>query len=102
MAEFTVEIAGEDRDQLAQELQDSFTAHQGQVQVFAETERAVDPIAIVSVVCAGVQAADLIWKWWQGKRERTSTVTIRTAAGHVIELSNVDQKHIAIMLDADE
>ena len=84
MAEFTVEIAGEHRDQLAQELKDRSPTHHGHVQVYAETERA-DPLTVVatvvSVVLAGVQAADIISKWWQRRDRRADKVTIRTASG---------------------
>jgi hypothetical protein len=104
MAEFTVEITGQHRDHLAQELKESLTAHHGHVQIDAETER--DPLTaaatVVSVVLAGVQAADIISKWWQKRRESAHNVTIRTASGRVIELSNVDQQHLAQLLEDDE
>src|SRR5262245_11455572 len=103
MAAFTVEITGEHRDQLARELKDSFTAYHGHVQIYAETER--DPLTaiatIVSVVLSGVQAADIISKWWHKRRESAHNVIIRTASGRVIELSNVDQKHLEQILEED-
>jgi Effector Associated Constant Component 1 len=105
MAAFTVEITGEHRDQLAQELKDSLMTHHGHVQISAETERA-DPLTavatVVSVVLAGVQAADIISKWWQKRRDSTHNVTLRTASGRVIELSNVDQQQMEQILEEDE
>jgi|RhiMetdeSRZDD1v2_1073273.scaffolds.fasta_scaffold77559_3 membrane-associated two-gene conflict system component 1 (EACC1) len=104
MAAFTVEITGEYSDQLARELQDSLTTHHGHVQIDAETER--DPLTavatIVSVVLAGVQAADIISKWWHKRRDSAHSVTIRTASGRVIELANVDHKHLEQILEEDE
>jgi hypothetical protein len=102
MAEFTVEIIGDNRDQLAYELKDCLTAQQGQVQIFTETERAIDAITVVTVVLTALQAADIVWKWWQNSRKKASKVTIRTASGRVIELSNVDQKQIERILEEDE
>jgi hypothetical protein len=105
MAEFTVEITGDHRDHLAQELKDSLTAHHGQVQIYAETDR-VEPLTavatVVSVVLAGVQAADIIYKWWQQSRERANKVTIRTASGRVIEISNVDPEQLEQLLEEED
>ncbi len=104
MAAFTVEITGELKDQLARELSDSLTAHHGHVQIYAEPER--DPLTavatIVSVVLSGVQAADIISKWWHKRRESAHNVTIRTASGRAIELSNVDHKHLEQILEEEE
>ena len=102
MAALTVEITGEAQDQLAQELKQELTAQQGQVQVFAETERGVDPITIVSLVLSAIQAADIIWKWWQRRRNSGSRVTIRTAVGHSIELADIDRAQLEIALTEDE
>jgi hypothetical protein len=102
MAEFTVEITGENRDQLAQDLKSQLTEQHGTVQVFTETERALDPIAILSVVLSGVQAADILWKWWQSRRGSASTVTIRTAGGRTVQLSTIDQLQLEIILGEDE
>jgi hypothetical protein len=102
MAELIVEITGEARDQLAQELKDHLTAKQGKAQVFAETERGVDLVTIVSVVLSSLQAADIIWQWWQSRRHSGSNVTIRTAGGRIIELSDVDQKQLESVLAEDE
>jgi hypothetical protein len=102
MADFTVEITGENREQLAQELWRQLTEQHGAVRVFAETEKALDPIAILSVVLSGVQAADVLWKWWQSRRGSGSTVTIRTAGGRRVQLSNIDQPQLEIILGEDE
>ncbi len=106
MAAFTVEITGADRDQLARELSEHLTAQQGQAQIYAETERVADPLVIattvVSAVLAGVQAADIIWKWWQNRQKSGANVTIRTASGRVIELANVDQHHIELVLEEED
>jgi hypothetical protein len=107
MAEFTIEITGPTQDQMAQELSEQLSSSQGQVAVFTETERALDPITIVSVVLTGLQAADIIWKWWQNRRrperpESEIKVIIRTAGGHVIDLSGIDQKQLEIVLTEDE
>ena len=102
MAAFTVEITGEHGDHLAQELQECLTANQGKAQVFAETERGVDLVTIVSVVLSSLQAADIIWKWWQSRRHSGSNVTIRTAGGRIIELSDIDQKQLEIVFAEDE
>ena len=104
MADFTVEITGAQRDQWAQELKDRLTEQQGQAQVFAETERDSLTVAatVVSVVLAGLKAADIIWKWWQSGRQRAGQVTIRTASGRVIELSHVDQQQLERILEEDE
>jgi len=102
MTELSVEIIGEARDQLAQELKERLIANQGKVQVFAETERAMDPVTIVSVILTGLQAADIIWKWWQSRRNSGSKVTIRTAGGRTIELTDIDQKQLEIVLAEDE
>jgi hypothetical protein len=102
MAEFTIEITGQTQDQMAQELSEQLSSSQGQVQVFTETERALDPITIVSVFLTGLQAADIIWNWWQSRRQSESKVTIRTAGGRVIDLSGIDQKQLRIVLTEDE
>ncbi len=57
---------------------------------------------MVSAVLAGVQAADIIWKWWQNRQKSGANVTIRTASGRVIELSNVDQNHIELVLEEED
>jgi hypothetical protein len=40
----TIEITGQAQDQMAQELREQLSNSQGQVQVFTETERTLDPI----------------------------------------------------------
>jgi hypothetical protein len=105
MAEFTVEITGDHRDHLAQELKDRLTTHQGQVQIYAEPDR-MEPLTavatVVSVVLSAVQAADVISKWWQQSRERAHKVTIRTASDRVIELSNVDPEQLEQLLEEED
>ena len=102
MAAFTVEITGADRDQLARELSEHLTAHQGQAQIYAETERAAIATTVVSAVLAGIQAADIIWKWWQNRQKSGANVTIRTASGRIIALANVDQHHIELVLEEED
>jgi hypothetical protein len=107
MAEFTIEITGQTQDQMAQQLSEQLSSSQGEVQVFTETEKALDPITIVSVVLTGLQAADIIWNWWQSRRrperpESEIKVTIRTAGGRFIDLSGIDQKQLEIILTEDE
>ncbi len=102
VAAFTVEITGADRDQLARELSEHLTAHQGQVQIYAETERVAIATTVVSAVLAGIQAADIIWKWWQNRQKSGANVTIRTASGRVIVLANVDQHHIELVLEEED
>ena len=75
---------------------------QGIVQVHSETERGIDPIAIVSVVLTDIQAAGVIWTWWESRRRTGGKVTIRTAAGRVIELSDIDLRQLEITLTANE
>lgn len=102
MVDCTIEITGVNRDQLAKELGERLTEKQGIVQVHSETERGVDPIAVVSVVLAGIQTAGVIWAWWESRRRTGGKVTIRTAAGHVIELSDIDRSQLEITLTEDE
>ena len=61
MVEFAIEMTGGDQSQLAHELGDRLTAAQGEVRVFVEPEKDLDPIATVSVAFAGIQAAGIIW-----------------------------------------
>jgi hypothetical protein len=49
-----------------------------------------------------VQAADIIYKWWQQSRERANKVTIRTASGRVIEISNVDPEQLEQLLEEED
>jgi len=106
MAEFTIEITGEARDQIARELEASLVNASGEIQVYSETERDLDPTVIVSTVIVGLKAADAIWNWWQGRRQRQEPsgmhVIIRTARGRVVEISHVDQKQLeAILSEVD-
>jgi hypothetical protein len=104
VAELTIEITGENRDQLALEL--SVPLSQGNVQVSTEySEEDQDPISAVttvsvvtSTVQSGRQAAESIWSWWQSRRLSENKVTIRTAKGSVVDLSDIDQKQLEIAL----
>ena len=104
MAELAVEITGTDHDPAARALRDQITAQQGQAEIYTETGK--DPLtttaAVVSIVLAGVQAADIIWKWWQHRQKSGTSVTIRTASGRVIDLATADQKHIERVLEEED
>jgi hypothetical protein len=107
VAEFTIEITGENRDQLALEL--SVPLSQGNVQVSTEySEEDLNPgtsVTTISVATAtvqsGLQAAESIWNWWLSRRQSGNKVTIRTAEGRVIDLSSIDQKQLEIALTED-
>jgi hypothetical protein len=103
--QLTVEITGADQDPAAQELRDQITTQQGPIQIDAETERG-DPLTtaatVVSIVLAGIQAADIIWKWWQNRQKSGANVTIRTTSRRVIDLSKVDQQHIELVLEEED
>jgi hypothetical protein len=69
------------------------------------SERDLDPVngaTIVSVVTSApqgdLQVAESIWCWWQGRHLSGNKVSIRTAGGSVIDLSDTDQKHLEIAL----
>ena len=106
MAEFTIEITGENRDQLALELSVPLSSSQGNMQVSTKySEEDQDPLSTVttisvvtSTVQSGLQAAESIWDWWQSRRLSGNKVTIRTAGGSVIDLSDTDQKQLEIAL----
>ncbi len=76
MAEFTIEITGQNRDQLALELSVPLSRSQGDVQVSTEySEADQEPLSTVtavsvatSTVQSGRQAAETIWHWWQSRR----------------------------------
>jgi hypothetical protein len=55
-----------------------------------------------ATVQSGLHAAESIWNWWQSRRLSGNKVTIRTAGGHVIDLSSIDQKQLEIALTEDE
>jgi hypothetical protein len=112
VAEFTIEITGENRDQLALEL--SVPLSQGNVQVSTEySEQDLNPgtsVTTISVatiyvatatVQSGLQAAESIWNWWLSRRQSGNKVTIRTAEGRVTDLSSIDQKQLEIALTED-
>ena len=109
MAEFTIEITGENRDQLALELSVPLSSSQGNVQVSTKySEEDQDPLSTVttvsvvtSTVQSGRQAAENIWNWWLSRRQSENKVTIRTAEGRVIDLSGIDQKQLEIALTED-
>ncbi len=106
MAEFTIEITGENRDQLALELSVPLSSSRGNVQVSTEySEEDQDPMSAVttvsvvtSTVQSGLQAVESIWDWWQSRRLSGNKVTIQTAGGSVIDLSDTDQKQLEIAL----
>jgi hypothetical protein len=110
MAEFTIEITGENRDQLALELSVPLSNSQGNVQVSTEySEEDLDPVnsvTIVSVVTSAsqgdLQVAESIWDWWQSRRLSGNKVTIRTGKERVIDLAGIDQKQLEIVLTEDE
>jgi hypothetical protein len=69
------------------------------------SERDLDPVIsppIVSVVPSApqgdLQVAESIWHWWQSRHQSGNKVTMRTAGGRVIDLSDTDQKHLEIAL----
>jgi hypothetical protein len=109
VAEFTIEITGENRDQLALELSVPLSSSQGNMQMstkYSEEDR--DPLSTVttisvvtSTVQSGLQAAESIWNWWLSRRQSGNKVTIRTAEGRVIDLSSIDQKQLEIALTED-
>ena len=109
MAEFTIEITGENRDQPALELIVPLSSSQGNVQVSTKySEEDQDPLSTVttvsvvtSTVQSGRQAAENIWNWWLSRRQSENKVTIRTAEGRVIDLSGIDQKQLEIALTED-
>jgi hypothetical protein len=111
VAEFTIEITGENRDQLALELIVPLSSSQGNVNVQVSTkysEEDQDPLSTVttvsvvtSTVQSGRQAAENIWNWWLSRRQSENKVTIRTAEGRVIDLSGIDQKQLEIALTED-
>jgi hypothetical protein len=94
VAEFTIEITGQNRDQLALELSVPLSSSQGQVSTkYSEEDQ--DPLSTVttvsvvtSTVQSGRQAAESIWNWWLSRRLSGNKVTIRTAGGRVIVLSD--------------
>ena len=106
MAEFTIEITGQTQDQFALELSTHLNSSQGNVQASTDySERDLDPVnspTIVSVVTSapqgGLQVAESIWDWWQSRHLSGNKVTIRTAKGSVIDLSDIDQKQLEIAL----
>jgi hypothetical protein len=106
VAEFTIEITGQNRDQLALELSVPLSSSQGDVQVSTEySEADQEPLSTftavsvaTSTVQSGRQAAETIWHWWQSSRQSENKVTIRTAGGSVIDLSLIDQKQLEIAL----
>jgi hypothetical protein len=106
MAEFTIEITGQTQDQFALELSTHLNSSQGNVQASIDySERDLDPVnsaTIVSVVTSlpqgDLQVAESIWDWWQSRRLSGNKVTIRTAGGSVIDLSDTDQKQLEIAL----
>jgi hypothetical protein len=110
VAEFTIEITGENRDQLALEISVPLSSSQGNVQVSTKySEEDQDPLSTVttvsmmtSTVQSGRQAAESIWNWWLSRRQSENKVTIRTAKGSVIDLSDIDQKQLEIALTEDE
>ena len=101
MADLTIEISGENREQLARELREDLIADKAKVQIYSETEKGIDPLVIVSVALAGVQAAGVVWDWWRSRRSSETQVTIRTADGHVIKLSDIDRKQLEIVLSEE-
>jgi hypothetical protein len=106
MAEFTIEITGQTQDQFALELSTHLNSGQGNMQASIDySQRDLDPVnsaTIVSVVISApqgdLQAAESIWDWWQSRRLSGNKVTIRTAGGSVIDLSDTDQKQLEIAL----
>jgi hypothetical protein len=106
MAEFTIEITGQNRDQLALELSVPLNSSQGNVQVSTKySEEDLNPMASVTTISVvtsagqgGLQAAESIWNWWQSRHQSENKVTIRTARGRVIDLSGIDQKQLEIAL----
>jgi hypothetical protein len=110
VAEFTIEITGQNRDQLALELSVPLSSSQGNVQVSTEySEEDQGPLSTVttvsvvtSTVQSGRQAAESIWNWWLSRRQSENKVTIRLAGGRVIDLSGIDQKQLEIALTENE
>jgi hypothetical protein len=110
MAEFTVEFTGPTRDQLALELSTYLRSPQGNLQVLTKyTEQDQDPMTTVTTVSvvtsagqSGLQAAERIRNWWQSRPQSENQVSIRTAGGRVIDLSNIEQKQLEIALTEDE
>jgi hypothetical protein len=110
MAEFTIEITGQTQDQFALELSTHLNSSQENVQASIDySERDLDPVnsaTVVSVVTSApqgdLQVAESIWDWWQSRRLSGNKVTIRTAKGSVIDLSDTDQKQLEITLAKDE
>jgi hypothetical protein len=54
------------------------------------------------VVLSGLQAADILWHWWQSRRQRGSTVTIRTAGGRTITLTDIDHEQLKLVLAEED
>jgi hypothetical protein len=106
VAEFTIEITGQNRDQLALELSVPLSSSQGNVQVSTEyseeDQHPLSTVTTVSVVTSAsqddLQVAESIWNWWQSRHLTGNKVTIRTAKGSVIDLSLIDQKQLEIAL----
>lgn len=102
MADFTIELAGQNSQVLADNLNAVLATAGATVSTHSETEKDIDPLTIISVSLAAIQAAGVIWSWWQNHKSQRTTVIIRTSGGKNILLQTSDVASLEIRLSEDE
>jgi|GEM_PF-7013044 len=61
----------------------------GEASIDIDVHRALDPVAMVSAVFGGINAAEVLWDWWHPAQSKTLQVTVTVAGGGRVDLRDV-------------
>ena len=84
----TIRVSGPTADVDAEVLQAGLAAEVGSAavgEIQVHTTKG-DVIALLGLAFGGIGAADILWRWWQARRDSGVEVRIETSDGTVIEL----------------
>jgi hypothetical protein len=85
----TIQISGAKAAESASILRARLVAQIGNdavSEVQSHSTKGPDVVALLSLVFGGISAADILWKWWQARRDSGIEVRIETRDGDAVEI----------------
>jgi hypothetical protein len=93
----TVLIEGEGAESEARELHARLGSEAGSE---VDVQRAVDVVAVFTVVSGAVSAAEVIWSWWSARPRQELKARIAVPDGRVVDLDSATRDDVAAVLAA--